>query len=104
MERDCMALFAKLSIRIILVLVPIICLGSCGSSDDGSSDESNIVSEIDEATEDISSDEGGSSDSPALSDESGEGNEGANDEFASEDEGQDEKGQGKRDFYDRTFR
>lgn len=91
-----MALFAKLSIRIILVLVPIICLGSCGSSDDGSSDESNIVSEIDEATEDISSDEGGSSDSPALSDESGEGNEGANDEFASEDEGQDEKGQGKR--------
>ncbi|MBK9038102.1 MAG: hypothetical protein IPL83_02890 [Bdellovibrionales bacterium] len=95
-----MALFAKLSMRIILALLPVLCLGSCGSSDDGGSDDSNIVSEIDEATEDISSDEGGSSDGQALSDESGEDSEvseDGNEEFASDYEEQDENGdQGKR--------
>lgn len=89
-----MKLVAKLSIRILLSLLPIIYLGSCGSSDDGGSDDSNIVSEIDEATEDISSDEGGSSDDQALSDEGGEG---GDEEFASDYQDQDEEGdKGKR--------
>lgn len=89
-----MVLFTRPNIKIILSLLLIFCLGSCSSSDDGDSDDSNIVSEIDEATEDISSDEGGSSDSQALSDESSED---SSDEFASEYEDQDENGdQGKR--------
>ena len=48
------------ALRFLLALILAIGLWSCGSTDDGGVDEdSNLVSEIDEATEDISEEEGG---------------------------------------------
>lgn len=67
-------------IRTLLVVLLSVGLWSCGStSGEGTDEDSNIVSEIDEATSDMSEEEGG--DEESLS-EGGE--EGADEEFASE--------------------
>ncbi|MCB0384415.1 MAG: hypothetical protein KDD43_03410 [Bdellovibrionales bacterium] len=72
----------SLAIRTLIMLLLALGLWSCGStSGEGVDEDSNLVSEIDEATSDISEDEGGDEES-LLSEGDEEG--GAEEEFASE--------------------
>lgn len=72
----------SLAIRTLMMLLLATNLWSCGStSGEGVDEDSNLVSEIDEATSDISEEEGGDEES-LLSESDEEG--GAEEEFASE--------------------
>lgn len=78
-------------LRFLMPIFLVLGLGSCGMlGGAGNDDESNIVSEIDEATEDISADEGGSADQELTSEnESGD----AQEDFQSEYEDSEAQGE-----------